>query len=105
MSARDQGPGRIGGIFGRSIKVEEPLDAGRRVHALRQLVEQRFAGQVDGANGRGNRPLRDQLGHRRGDGIDQGHVDGGGQGGELERVPGQYHASADAQRNGVHERN
>ncbi len=76
LSPGHANPGRIRRRFRRSVQVTDLLYATALEDPLDQTCRQRLTGQIDDACRSRHGLLVDQSGDRRGDGVDQGNIQG-----------------------------
>ncbi len=95
---RHQRAGRVGRVLGGAVEVVDAAHPGQLVNPVGQVARQRLSGQVHrphrGREGSGPH----QLGHGRGDGVDQGHLSRGGPSGQSQNVVGEDHRTAGGER-------
>jgi hypothetical protein len=72
LVSADERVGRVGGVLGRAVEIEDPIDRGGAVRGFDQRSGQRLAGKVDDPHRRRHAPLAQQLPECGRHGVDQG---------------------------------
>ena len=92
-----KGDGGIGSGFAGAVEIEDLLDGGVLIDLLDQTDGERFASEVDDANGRRNSVGFDQFGDGGRDGVDESDAGFGGESREMEGVFDEHHFAAGAE--------